>query len=152
MKKLVFLFVLALVCTGPALFAEVADDAADAEAATCTSRTAEELVAEWQESLLTEIKEPPGYTPCPAVADTCRGGTTECEGQSPCGVTGGPATLADTGLQVCQQSDGSLFKCKGNRTVHVKSLACAQCPCCTGPPPVCLCPLDCGEVSVLTCN
>jgi hypothetical protein len=150
MKKLVFLFILALVCTGTALSGEVTGETSDLEQATCTSRTADELVAEWRESLLTEVREKP-YPSCPEVRDTCRTGSTQCEGQNSCGVSSGPATLADTGLDVCQQADGTLFQCKG-KTIHVKSLACEQCPCCYGPPPNCLCPWECGEVSTLTCN
>ncbi len=86
---------------------------------------------------------------CPTTSN-CVGGANKCSANPVnCAATGSINTI-HFGSRACELPNGSLFKCKGIRTVHLVITQCEQCECCSTIP-TCLCPLDCGEARTLAC-
>ncbi len=145
----------ALVIVATLLFAVTfvaAGETADAETdkQTCKSRSAKEVLAAWK---LTLPAETAGATPpCPPTSESCSTSTRRCGGTNACGVNAAGASTSDTGINACKSPDGTKLDCAPGETIHITTVPCAQCPCCSGPPPVCVCPQNCGEVVLLSCQ
>jgi hypothetical protein len=128
--------------------AENAAPTGEVNTTTCESPTAQEVVAEWREQQ--ENRTPMGSPPdCPATSDSCATGSTTCLFSGVCAL-GGEPTTEDTGLSECLDN-GELLSCPGHKTVHVTTVPCEQCPCCSAPSP-CHCPNDCGAIVTLKCK
>ena len=68
------------------------------------------------------------YLPCPTTSN-CVGGANKCRANpANCAATGSSSSI-DFGSAACELPSGSLFKCKGGRTVHLVTTQCEQCPC-----------------------
>ncbi|MCP3958087.1 MAG: hypothetical protein GY719_09560 [bacterium] len=153
-RRAVVFVALALFLAG-AVYAESSDAPAEAtpEQSMCLPDAAgAELAAEWSEEFvpgkIVEAGIVPLIGPCPVRRD-CTGpagnGNTCSTNPANCGVTGIGSSY-DTGQKACLLAGGGTFYCPTGKTIHIKRANCDQCSCCSGPPPVCVCPIDCGEV------
>jgi hypothetical protein len=122
-------------------------ESAGSDTTRCESRSAQDVVEQWRKQLDSKRVDSP--LPCPETS-TCGGAPGSCSLGGTCQWSG-QITKEDTGLSECQLPSGDLLSCHGQKTVHVTTIPCEHCPCCSAPHP-CPCPLDCGENVTLSCE
>jgi hypothetical protein len=92
-----------------------------------------------------------GLPACPTTSPTCVGGSSSRK----CGVNdfckaGSTINVTDTGDAACDQN-GKVLACPAGQTIHIKTIPCTQCPCCSQTP-ACFCPLNCGAITSWHCE
>ena len=158
MKKAGILFVVLSLCLGTATLWAASSEpvgetrsealATEAQGSTCKALTSEEILTRFESSVTTS-----GLPSCPETSSSCSGGTvsTQCRQGDICRAAT-TTTVVDTGEHSCDSGGGQILTCGPSRTIHIKTIPCSQCPCCTATPFPCFCPNDCGAIQSWGCE